>query len=573
MKKRVPLLLLLLPILLLSVAARAQGVYVPLDDEYYHRVERYEIKSGRLSETFFTTAGQIRRQDVAHFVENIAADSTKMRLNKRDRFNLRYLTDDNWEWSSDSLAGNSEHPIRKTFFKYFYRKKNALYSFRTKKNIFEIQFNPVFYGSIGASTGGAAVGGFTFQNTRGLEIRGMIGRRLGFYTFLGENQTRMPLYAQQFERKFGAVPGENFYKDFKNNAYDYFNFRGYITFSAVKDIIQVQFGHDQNRIGAGYRSLLLSNFSPSYLFLKTNIKVWIFNYQWMLAQGINNTSKYAYLGFDKKFFSMHHLSVNLGKHVNIGLFEAITNGAEKADARFEWNYLNPIIVYRAVESFIGSKNAAMVGLDFKVNFARHLQVYGQLAVSEFNLSEIKKRSGWFGNQQAVQFGMKYIDAFTVKNLDLQLEGNYVRPFMYTDRISEAAYTHYNQPMAHPLGANFWEVVGVARYQPHKRVTITAKGFFAVRGLDPNDTTNYGSNLLIPYVDRTQDYGNYIGTGANTKIAMADLAVSYMVRHNLWIDFNALYRRQSCATVPGLNTSTLWAAINIRMNIGRKETLF
>ncbi len=128
------------------------------------------------------------------------------------------------------------------------------------------------------------------------------------------------------------MPGENFYKDFKTNAYDYFNFRGYVTFSAIKDVIQVQFGHDQNRIGSGYRSLLLSNFSPSYLFLKTNIKVWIFSYQWMLAQGMNNTSKYAYLGFDKKFFSMHHLSVNLGKHVNIGIFEAITNGSEKSSA-------------------------------------------------------------------------------------------------------------------------------------------------------------------------------------------------------------------------------------------------
>jgi len=548
----------------------AQGVYVPLDDEYYHKVDRYEIKSGRLSNRLFMTAGQIRRQDIVKFTEDIAGDSVRMRLNKRDKFNLEYLKDDNWEWSSDSLAGNSIHPIRKTFFKHFYKKKNALYSFQMKNKLFEIQLNPVFYGSVGASTG--AVGGYTFQNTRGLEIRGMIGRRLGFYTFFGENQARMPLYSQQFERKFGAVPGENFYKDYKTTGFDYFNFRGYLTFSAIKDVIQVQFGHDQNRIGSGYRSLLLSNFSPSYLFLKTNVKVWVFNYQWMLAQGINNTSKYAYLGFDKKFFSMHHLSLNLGKHVNIGLFEAITNGSEKASAKFEWNYLNPIILYRSVESFIGSKNAAMVGMDFKVNFLRHVQVYGQFAVTEFSLAEMKKRSGWFGNQQALQLGVKYVDAFTVKNLDIQLEGNYVRPFMYSDRVSEAAYTHYNQPMAHPLGANFWEIVGVARYQAHKRVNITAKGFYAYQGLDVNDTTNFGSNLNLPYVDRTQDYGNYVGTGATTKIMMADIAVSYMVRHNLWIDFNTIIRRQR-STVAALNTNTLWAAINIRMNIGRKETLY
>jgi hypothetical protein len=211
-------------------------------------------------------------------------------------------------------------------------------------------------------------------------------------------------------------------------------------------------------------------------------------------------------------------------------------------------------------------------MDFKVNFLRHVQVYGQFAVSEFSIAEMRKRSGWFGNQQAVQLGIKYVDAFTLKNFDLQFEGNYVRPFMYSDRISEGAYTHYNQPMAHPLGANFWEIVGVARYQAHKRVNLTAKGFYAYQGLDPSGAFNFGSNLTLPYVDRTQDYGNFIGTGATTKIAMVDFCASYMVRHNLWLDFNALYRRQT-STEAALSFNTIYAALNVRMNIGRKETLF
>jgi len=46
----------------------------------------------------------------------------------------------------------------------------------------------------------------------------------------------------------------------------------------------------------------------------------------------------------------------------------------------------------------------------------------------------------------------------------------------------------------------------------------------------------------------------------------------MVRHNLWIDFNAIYRKQS-SEVAALTNTNLWAALNIRMNIGRKETMF
>lgn len=550
----------------------AQGVYAPLDRDYYQLLDRYEIKSGQLSPYFFTTAGQIRRQDIARFADEytqIASPKTKM--SKRDLFNMRYLQGDNWEWSKDPEVGYSDLRIRKTFFKHFYRRRNAFLSYETRDSLFEVQFNPVFYGSIGYEPG--AGNGLTYINTRAFEVRGMIGRRLGFYTFFSENQSLEPSYVRATEKAWNALPGQNFYKDIgTKGAYDYFNFRGYITFSAIKDVLQFQFGHDKNRIGVGYRSLLLDDFAPSMLFLKTNVKIWKFNYQWMLAQGMNNTSKNAYTGFDKKYFSWHHLSVNIGKHTNIGLFEAITNGAQGASAKFEWNYLNPILIYRSVEAYIGNKNAAMIGLDFKVNFLRHVQVYGQLAVSELNFQELKKRNGWFGNQQSFQLGAKYIDAFTVKNLDLQAEFNYVRPFMYTDRIAEGAYTHYNQPLAHVMGANTAELVGVIRYQPLNRLHIRLEGFYALRGLDKDTSVNYGSNLLLPYTDRTQDYGNYIGTGARARLLSLQGSVTYMARHNLFLDLGFIYRRQSSAE-PVLNTSTAYAYFSVRLNMARRQYMY
>ena len=38
-----------------------------------------------------------------------------------------------------------------------------------------------------------------------------------------------------------------------------------------------------------------------------------------------------------------------------------------------------------------------------------------------NLSEVKAGNGWWGNKYGLQLGAKYIDAFSIKNLDLQLE--------------------------------------------------------------------------------------------------------------------------------------------------------
>ena len=92
-------------------------------------------------------------------------------------------------------------------------------------------------------------------------------------------------------------------------------------------------------------------------------------------------------------------------------------------------------------------------------------MYGQLLLDEFKLSEVRAGDGWWGNKFGFQLGGKYIDAFNIKNLDLQLEHNRVRPFTYSHGDSVANYTHYNMPLAHPLGANFQEVIGIARYQP------------------------------------------------------------------------------------------------------------
>ncbi|MEI2709900.1 MAG: hypothetical protein V9E96_12960 [Chitinophagaceae bacterium] len=63
--------------------------------------------------------------------------------------------------------------------------------------------------------------------------------------------------------------------------------------------------------------------------------------------------------------------------------------------------------------------------------------------------------------------VKYIDAFGIKNLDVQVETNVVRPFMYASTDSFSSYNHYNQPLAHPLGANFKEYIGIVRYQATK----------------------------------------------------------------------------------------------------------
>ena len=82
-----------------------------------------------------------------------------------------------------------------------------------------------------------------------------------------------------------------------------------------------------------------------------------------------------------------------------------------------------------------------------------------------HLEELKKDKTWWGNKIGTQLGVKYVDALSIANLDLQVEWNRVRPFTYSHFDSVGSYTHYNQPLAHPRGGNFNELIGIAHYQP------------------------------------------------------------------------------------------------------------
>jgi len=64
-----------------------------------------------------------------------------------------------------------------------------------------------------------------------------------------------------------------------------------------------------------------------------------------------------------------------------------------------------------------------------MEFFQNLQFYSQLLFSEFVLNEVMhyKHCSYL-NKQGLHTGIKYIDAFNIKNLDLQAELNLVRPF-------------------------------------------------------------------------------------------------------------------------------------------------
>jgi hypothetical protein len=543
----------------------AQSAYVPLNQDTYHLIERYEIKSGRLSDRLHSQAKPYLRKTIARL-----ADSTWINiegLSSTDEFNLDYLKNDSWEWSS-----TAECDSRKPILKALYRKKSDFYHVDTED--FNLHINPVLHGFVGRESDN---GETPYLNTRGIELRGMIARKVGFYTYVTDTQATFPSYINTRidNDTLGAVPNEGYYKQtIGGNGVDFLTARGYISFDIIRDKMNFQFGYDKNHIGNGYRSLILSDFSSNYLFLKINTNVWKLNYQNLFAQLTARNPRADGL-YPQKFFALHHLSLNVTKNLQIGLFESIIFNRRDSlsNIYFDFRYLNPLIFYRSIEQQAGSPDNANLGLDFKWNFLNRFSLYGQLFIDEFVLSEIRKSRGWRNNKQAFQVGAKYIDVANISNLDLQAEFNFARPYTYSHNFRYTEYSNYNQPLAHPLGANFYELIGIIRYQPISRLNLTAKAIYAKYGADVG-TGNYGGNIFKNNTQNIKEtgigddeFGHTLAQGNTSKLYFLDFTATWQLRHNVFVDLKQIIRRVSSNLNPTRNTA--FTSLVFRWNIPQR----
>ncbi|HMF70851.1 MAG TPA: hypothetical protein VK616_05230 [Flavitalea sp.] len=543
--------ILISPFIVLS-----QSTYLPQGNKHQQFLNRMEILMQRNADFNVTTVKPFSRSLAVRGVEE--ADSLDkagvLNLSRVDKYNLRSFLMNNSEWvTGDTSDFYSKRSLWNTFYK---TKANLL---EVNEKDFFLAVNPVLQAQLSSESDNN--GDRVFLNSKGVTLRGLIAKRIGFSAYITDNQERGPSFVQERVNQFLAVPGAGFYKPFKTTGTDYIDARGSIDFGVTK-YIDVQFGYDKNFIGNGYRSLFLSDFANNYLFLKLNTRIWKINYQNIfmeLTPQFKNAAGSSNLLLDKKYAAMHHLSINVTKWLNVGLFDAVIFGRRN---KFDFLYLNPIIFLRAAEQQNGSPDNAIIGFDFKANVAKRFQFYGQLMLDEFYLKEIRAGNGWWANKFGIQLGGKYVDAFGAKNLDLQGEINLVRPFSYSHTDSTANYTHYNQPMAHPLGANFLEAIGIVRYQPHPKWQTSARLILWRQGIDTGNS-NIGVNIFKVNTTRSGEYGFGLPSGEPVNGVNLQLLVSYEIKENIFFEASALIR-----SLMDRNTSVITAGI--RMNMFRRE---
>ena len=300
----------------------------------------------------------------------------------------------------------------------------------------------------------------------------------------------------------------------------------------ANNFLEVDFGYGKQFLGLGYHSLLLSDIADSYPHLRLTTKFGPVKY-YNLYTTFLNPSRPSF--GRKKHATIHYLDFAITEKVHLGVFESILwqSKSEASNKGYELAYLNPVIFYRPVEfSKQSSKGNALMGAMFNIKF-KDLIFYSQFILDDLNISRRKDsdenyRSGFFENKYGYQLGIKG----NLKNINYLIEYNQVQPYTYGHRTVLQNYSHMNQALAHPLGANFKELINILQFKKGN-LQYRLKSIFSVVGLDSTGT-HYGQDIFSSDYNATANgaqnsYGNFNGQGFSTNILSFQPEVSYKLK--------------------------------------------
>lgn len=346
-------------------------------------------------------------------------------------------------------------------------------------------------------------------NTRGLEIKGRLGNDIAYYTSFRENQAFFPAHIDSFVSRRLTIPGQGAHKSFRDSGYDYSTAEAYISYSP-SDFLNLQLGHGNHFIGHGYRSLLLSDNTFNYPYLKLRLAHKGWQYQSFIAQQ-EDFQKVYYDYHRRKHTAVNYLSYNFQNRIEVGFFEGIIYRSLDT-TNYNYNvplsFFTPLPVLRSLVHRNSNKHYLLTGLSVKLQILKYAIIYGQTAFSPAQ----------GGN--AFQAGIKMPDVLPKQlsghSLFLQAEYNTAknRLFAHPDNAFQS-WSHYNREAAHPAGTNFSETVLRAHYS-YNRLGIT------IKRTDLNQELNRGQIFL------TNSEINFANSTEKTKITYLNFQAAYTI---------------------------------------------
>jgi hypothetical protein len=363
-----------------------------------------------------------------------------------------------------------------------------------------------------------------YSNTRGARMAGDIGKRVSFESSIYENQTRFPAYMTNYVNAHQVVPGQGRIKPFKNGAFDYSSSYGWVSVTPI-DQLNLQVGHGKNFIGHGYRSMLLSDNTSNYPFMKAQYTGFDnkLQYTWIYA-GLQTLERLP-LGevpeslFKRKSASFYYLSYSPHPMIEVGLFEGMVwqRWDTTGTLPLQGEMFIPVIGVNSGLFGLNNVNNSVLGLNIRINPLQGTVIYGQVLTDDFS------------KKMAYQVGIKQFN-FLLRNLHLQAEYNRATAETYGATQAFQSYTHMNQSLAHPVGSEFEEVVGILNYRYKRWYTQIKAHMIRHEESQLGEPAEYVEHTGLLGISQTNIIDAQLGIYVNPKTSL-NVALGYM--HRYW----------------------------------------
>ncbi len=463
------------------------------------------------------------------------------------------------EWRADSsLQGQPQSSA------WFARKLFREHLFdRSEPGKWSIQLDPVVDLAIGASM---AENQTIWFNTRGASLSGTLGKRISFSSTIFENYADVPGYLDSFVNTYGIMPGMGMARQ-NGQAWEYYTATTQITYQPT-DQFNIQAGQGRHFIGEGYRSMLLSDVSFPMPYVRLQAQVGPLHYTYWIMQMMDLQAPMIHwtLGHRQKYSAMSFLNWEISKRVQFGLFQSVVWQADDPAGRrpFPWQYLNPIIFFRPVQFSSGSEGNLLLGANTKVQLGNRTFAYGQIILDELYVKDFLGQTGAVINKYGGQLGVKTFAPAGIKGLFALAEYNGVRPFTFSHWSTLSNYAHYNQPLGHPAGANFHELVGMLNYQSPKGWYLNNRVVWRKTGLD-SAGLHFGRDIFESYLNAhiatPNGKGIPVAYGDAAELWQLECALGRVINpaSNLQIEIRYIYRGGRDVYAAG---NTHWLALNL-----------
>jgi hypothetical protein len=322
-----------------------------------------------------------------------------------------------------------------------------------------------------------------YKNVRGFNIKLSIGSKVSFESSFRENQVVLPFFPNERALATEVAYGQGRWKEFGDNGYDFSMASSYINY-APSDRVNFQLGHGKHFLGEGHRSLLLSDLSFNYPYLRIGSN-WFdrklqYNNLYTLFQDLERLPSVNSEGlFERKQGVFHYLEFKPNTKWSVGLFEGLIFPSLDSSGNIGVgaNYWVPLILLNTILEADKAKRNALLGLNASYVLWEKVKFYNQLLAYDGQFDDF-----------SFQVGAKY---FLSEQLMLQGEFN-----SQADRSGSNLFYHYNEPLNYPVQKELQEYIAIVQYQKNRWQSRLVANAFQEKGKVVNQLADFRQSYIV-----------------------------------------------------------------------------